>query len=109
MKVTGQPQNDSKQLVHRASVLVMFMLLTFNIDVQQFSAAILILNLHRVANCDICEHKDYVEIAFQVFDGSLRPPCGSCLLLMAVIRAHCCSPPALPAGVLFSPGQRLQI
>ena len=49
--VKGQPQNDSKQLIHRASVLIMFMLLMFNIDVQQFSAAVLVLNLHRVANC----------------------------------------------------------
>lgn len=38
--VKRQPQNYSEQLVHKASVLVMWMLLAFNIDIQQFNTAV---------------------------------------------------------------------
>lgn len=86
----------------------MFLLLTFGIDVQQLSAAVLVLNLHRVANC-----------AFLLWSLWTQGLCWNCTsgvwwviasTLWFLFAADSCDqsplllPPALPAGVLLSPG-----
>lgn len=91
----------------------MSMLLTFNIDVQQFSAAALVLNLHRVANCAFLMWSLWTEgLCRNCTSGVWRVTASTLWFLSA---AHDCDqspslfPPALPAGCCSPQQQWLQI